>query len=185
MPFSRKSEKSVWLGLAALFALMALAVWLYTGPQRALAQAHAALIEQDVRGLEARVDFPALREQIKSDLAAEAIEAMGTGVGGHAGAMMGLALAGPVIDALITPQGLIAFTREAQQYSKASPGSPQASQQWDEWMEEGKITTRFASTTRAEVSLTHSSTPSQALIVLMDRQGLGWRVVGGRIDSVR
>ena len=178
-----KSSISTWLGTAGLVVVLAAAgAWFYTGPTRALADIHVALTDRDLQALEARVDFPAVREQVKATIAAELAESAAGSPGEQMGAMLGMALVGSMIDSFLTPQGLMAMV--ASGASPQAESAARASGEWQQWMKKGKVSTRFTSLSKAEVALTHESNPTEVLVVVLELQGTTWRVVGGRMDDV-
>src|ERR1700761_2324473 len=80
-------------------------------PYLALYRLGDALRARDMDAVTARVDWPRLRQGIKDDVNA-ALAAKGKPEAGEALAAFGMALAGtlasPVIDAAVTPEGLVA-----------------------------------------------------------------------------
>ncbi|MBP7242894.1 DUF2939 domain-containing protein [Amaricoccus sp.] len=102
---------------AAAFAfLVAAGVWLLASPWWTLHEMRAAAEARNAEALAAHVDFPALRESLKSELAAAMMaEAAETQDGAAAlGVALGAALIGPLVEGLVSPAGLrVMFASEA------------------------------------------------------------------------
>ena len=97
-----------------LFVLLAIAflVWAYFAPQLTVRSMRLAAERGDAEALAAHVDFPALRQDLKSQFAVAAAERIGgDGSGGWRdfGAALATAAAAPAIDALVSEQGLMAI----------------------------------------------------------------------------
>lgn len=100
------------LGIAALFVTAGAAYWYYS-PLIALNQMRTAAREHDAETFNARVDYPRLRESVKTQLNAamneqvkprESAEADDLGKAGAAlGKMLGMALADKMVDAMVSP----------------------------------------------------------------------------------
>jgi len=96
--------------LAALFA----AVWLYFTPYLAMNQLQKAAKAGDTQAMNELVDFPSLRESVKHNVRSAVANEMGQRSHGALGTLGGLlagALAGPVVDAFVTPDGIAALTQ--------------------------------------------------------------------------
>lgn len=96
-------------------ALVALAAgWYFGSPRWTLWQMSRAAEARDSEKLAAYIDFPTLREttkeQMKAKLAAKAQQGGGQDGFGAIGAMIGMAMIGPMIDGLLTPETMrVAF----------------------------------------------------------------------------
>lgn len=96
----------------ALFVVLGIAfcVWVYFAPHLTVRSMRLAAARGDAEALAAHVDFPALRESVKSQLA----DAMDERIGGRdtasafgaLGARLATAIADPMVDAMLTPQAL-------------------------------------------------------------------------------
>ncbi|NOT89545.1 MAG: DUF2939 domain-containing protein [Lysobacter sp.] len=95
----------------AIVALgVAFCVWMYFAPHLTVRSMRLAAERGDAEALAAHIDFPALRESVKRQLA----DAMGERIGGsdgadafgELGARLATAIADPMIDAMLSPQAL-------------------------------------------------------------------------------
>ena len=89
---------------------LAFCVWMYFAPHLTVRSMRLAAERGDADALSAHIDFPALRESVKSQLAAAMDERIGgsdaAGVFGAMGAHLATAIADPMINAMLTPQAL-------------------------------------------------------------------------------
>jgi hypothetical protein len=102
--------------LITIFLILAASAWAYVSPRLAAKHFRDAAVAGDMTGLNAVVDFPALREHLKADLrAAVAQRASKNNRTGPLGAVLGAELGGAVSDALIerlvSPSGIIRLAR--------------------------------------------------------------------------
>lgn len=96
--------------LAIIVLGLAFCVWMYFAPHLTVRSMRLAAERGDAEALSAHIDFPALRESVKSQLA----DAMNERIGGSdtasafgaLGARLAAAVADPMIDAMLTPQAL-------------------------------------------------------------------------------
>lgn len=101
----KRSAFSTLVVLAVLFA----GVWLYFTPYLALNRLQKAARDGDTRTMNELVDFPALRESVKQNVRT-AVEGRGHSPFGFLGGILAGAVAGPLVDAFVTPQGIAALT---------------------------------------------------------------------------
>lgn len=105
--FCKSAARSAWpfsLGLAA---------YLWASPYRFLRALQGAILEGDRARLERMVDFPRVREGLKSQIQAQLLKEAGQA--GEQNPFAGLAyllvagMVDPLVDALISPEGLAAL----------------------------------------------------------------------------
>ena len=96
--------------LAIVVLGLAFCVWMYFAPHLTVRAMRLAAERGDAEALSAHIDFPALRESVKSQLADAMDERIGgsdtASAFGALGARLAAAVADPMIDAMLTPQAL-------------------------------------------------------------------------------
>lgn len=96
--------------LAIVVLGLAFCVWMYFAPHLTVRSMRLAAERGDAETLAEHVDFPALRESIKTQLADAMDARIGSGDGasafGELGARLATAIADPMIDAMLSPQAL-------------------------------------------------------------------------------
>ena len=98
-----------WLGfVAAIAVVLAAGGWWLASPWWTLRAMREAAAAQDEKALSAHVDYPALRASVKSEIAKQ-MAGSGGGEAGGTLATVVAAIAGPIVDAAITPQGVQAM----------------------------------------------------------------------------
>ena len=98
-----------WLGfVAAIAVVLAAGGWWFASPWWTLRAMREAAAAHDEKALSAHVDYPALRASVKSEIAKQ-MAGSGGGEGGETLATVVAAIAGPIVDAAITPQGVQAM----------------------------------------------------------------------------
>src|SRR5688500_7539929 len=101
-----------WLIIVAMFALAAAATgWWYASPWWTLREMKEAAEARDAARLSRHIDYPVLREDVKADVR-QMISDQSRQAGGQGqalGSALAMTLAGPLIDAMLTPQGLQAM----------------------------------------------------------------------------
>lgn len=101
---NRKSKIAIATCLAAALG------WYLASPWMVLYQMKSAVKQRDAAAVSEHIDFPALRENVKAELTAammaEATKHRGENPLSTAGSALALAFAGPMLDAMISPQGV-------------------------------------------------------------------------------
>lgn len=122
------------IALAAAVAAIALAASVYASPYYALHQMKTAIAERNVDALASHVDFPALRESIKSQLE----KTMGDSIqvataSDNPFAAMGQAMVttmlGKMVDAMVSPEGVAAMVSKSAVGADADQNTPAAGAQ--------------------------------------------------------
>lgn len=113
LPNSSTARRASRVPLLAVLVLIPvlLAVWFYATPYLVLRQMRQAIDARDAQALSTHVDFPALRSSLKSQFSGTLSRHLGGQSNPLAmlGAMIGAAVAGPIIDAYATPAGVAAI----------------------------------------------------------------------------
>lgn len=94
--------------LPILLLLVALAGvgWIWGSPYLVVRAMERAADARDANALSARVDYPALRQSVKDQLRRRAVEDGGAAEGVLLGALLEAGIAGSVVDAAVTPEGI-------------------------------------------------------------------------------
>lgn len=95
-----------------LVVILAGAAWMWFSPHLTLRAMKSAAERGDGAALSEHVDFPAVRENLKAQINAMIMQDAGKAENPEmaaAGAMLVNALAGPMIDAMVTPEALTAM----------------------------------------------------------------------------
>jgi hypothetical protein len=120
-------RRGIWLTIGAAFALFALAY--FGSPFWAARQFKEAALSADVDQLEASVDFPAVRESLKSQLAIaltkkmQSDQELRSNPFAGLGLMMMPAVIGTMVDAFVTPDGMSAMMKSGKVVENRSDGS--------------------------------------------------------------
>jgi hypothetical protein len=182
-PTSRRSpwrDPAVWfLSLSLLFL-----AYLIGSPWVAYYQIRSAADNEDAEAMRAVVDFPALRESAKRELSRSIVDSATGSSDAHnpfaaAGEALGMELIGPIVDRMITPEGIIAMIRNgklrphpaASGLPAAAPATPQTAPDismgylsWD----------RF----QLHIAAPDSDGKPRAFSLILCRSGIGWKVCG-------
>jgi len=158
--------------IAAVAAALALAgTWYWASPALAMNNLRNALVKGDRSELAERIDFPAIRESLKSQMSAMMVAEMAKKKDeGNAfaalGGMLATAMVGPMIDGIVTPDGLKAVVQHARFKSDAEVQA-RPEQKWNVERDGFDKFTAIAATQPGE----------KAPKLLFKRDGLGWRLV--------
>ena len=98
-----------WLGILLLLAVVAAGGWLWGSPYLAVRAMERAAEARDAEALSAYVDYPAVRQSMKSQLRERFASQAGVGGDTALGALVATGLADGLIDAGITPEGIRAI----------------------------------------------------------------------------
>lgn len=173
-----------WLCLILVLLLGLVALWA-AGPWLAMRGIDQAIAARSPAQLEKHIDFPALRVNLKAQLADRLVRAAGAGAQSNRFGALALAgassLVGASVDTLVTPAGLSAVlhgqgtwrkasghTQSADTYSPAATPAPFADIQW-----------RYESLDRFSASRTDAD--GNTLTFIFQRQQLRWRLVDIRL----
>lgn len=117
------------LVLGAVVAAGALAVSIWASPHWQLYRMRAAVEARDAQALARHVDFPALRESVKRQLmrrlgAEGALSESRSNPFAAFGRRMALAVIDPVVDAAVSPAGVVAMLEAGDIRVQPTPGGP-------------------------------------------------------------
>lgn len=162
-----QSQKLVFVLLVGLIVLLA---FFWFSPYLTLRGIQQAIQSNNPTALERYVDFPRVRESLKADLNRTLMEQAKQDESGYGalGLLFAASLVEPLVNALITPQGLASIgTGEDPQY-----GNLEAVRDW-----------RLKRQGLSQVLLHHKDNPNEGIV--MERQGLGWKVVRLQIQNLQ
>jgi hypothetical protein len=180
----------LWLGLAAVLAVAAL-IYLAMQPLFAFQALAAAGESGDRDRLAGLVDFPAVRADLKQQLAERIQTAIDKDKGlanspfGALGALIGPTVVDQVVDAAVTPDGVAAILRSGHapltdltaRKSALPPPPETAAPALPATLAPAKTKTRFAYTGLDSFKATTTAKDGAELGWVMGREGLTWRLV--------
>jgi len=121
------NRRHALLAIAAAATLLGLSS--YASPYWTLHRMKTAVMEKDANSFSRYIDFPALRESVKSQLMV-AMDArmdrpdVADNSFAGIGRMMGAALINPIVDAAVSPAGVIAMFESGKAQPLRAPSSP-------------------------------------------------------------
>jgi hypothetical protein len=156
-----------------LAAIVLAGVWYYWTPRRAWDRFLTAVVMADAQRLQATVDFPVLRQNLKDDIGASLTAKSSSGFG----AVIASGLVEQMVNVTITPRGM------AQLITGFGTRTPRKGDV--DSVQAGSITSiRYRSPSRVEVRIRPADEDDSAAgVVTLSRTGLTWRVT--RISSDR
>jgi hypothetical protein len=101
-------------------ALLVVAATSFASPWWTLNRLRAAVERHDAEGVSAQVDFPALRDSVKSQLLGSIARDADTNAFAAIGQAFARAVADPLVDAIVSPAGVAAMV----EHGKVSIGKP-------------------------------------------------------------
>lgn len=115
------SRKGLVLLLAAVLLIGGFAVWYVVVPRVALARMALAIEARDHEAVSRYIDYPSLRESLRTELG-EVLHARAAGDRRAAlGAAVGQAALGPLIDRIVTPEGVRDLMRGGDALARVMP----------------------------------------------------------------
>ncbi|HEY9824295.1 MAG TPA: DUF2939 domain-containing protein [Stenomitos sp.] len=150
---------------------------LYATPYISLYQMYQAAEKRDVQALSQHIDFPALRESVKSNVRTmveqESAKANNSIIG-MLGSVLGGVATDPIVDGLVTPDGVAALL-EGQKLSVGHSGLslPAMSNQ-----SKPEVTTQYRSWDLFAVSIKPTGMNTEPATLLLSRDGLSWKLSG-------
>lgn len=165
--------KGKWIAaVAAAVILLAGAGWYLESPIYTLGQMRDAARANDSARLSSYIDYPALRESLKSQImarvAGDVAKQNRSGLGSFEVALAG-AVIGPLTDAIVSPAGVRVMLLSKQRDEAASKGGPRPPVQLDSDV----VIDRHG---LSEFDVRNKSNDGGALV--FKRHGLGWKLSG-------
>jgi Protein of unknown function (DUF2939) len=155
------------IGVASLL-VFAVVVWLFVAPALAANDLQNALRDNDPIGINKTVDFPSLRDNLRVTLSSNLAAQNGTSTLEPAQALQsafaGL-IAGPIIDAIVTPAGLSALFKGG---IGSLNGDANATI---------RVSSGLQSLDRYAVTLTDANNSENVVTLILMPRGLQWKLV--------
>jgi len=172
-------SKSIVVSLAALAA----GVWLYFTPHLAVGSMKDAAQARDAEKLSSYVDFPALKESLKSTFnakIAQEVAAQGQDQPYAAmGAMFAAALINPMIDAMVSPEGLTMMLKGEKPVQQ--PGNGQH-ENGTSSSEDTDTSMSYEGFSTFLVKVSQKDNPDEQVSLVFERDGLiSWKLSAIRI----
>lgn len=178
-------RRSPFVPLLAL-SLCAALVYLYFTPYLALRKMQGAAESGDTRALAALVDFESLRASARDEVRAAASRGIGgenPGTIGRVGGFLAGALAGavadPLVNGMMTPEGVTLLLKGR------ALGEERRDSEGRDWREDVRISRVYEGAGRFLVRYHDRESGDERLALVMEREGLGWRLVGVRLGGER
>ncbi|HSU12924.1 DUF2939 domain-containing protein [Longimicrobium sp.] len=173
----KRSAFSSLLILAVLFA----AVWMYFTPYLAMNRLQKAAKAGDTEALNELVDFPALRESVKTNVRSAVENSVGHDRNPLAvlGGLLAGAVAGPLVDAFVTPSGIAALTEGER------PGQHRDGQQdGGVRVKNVKVERGYEGMDQFVVHFKDKTDGTEKMALVMHRDGLfHWKLTGIRLPA--
>ncbi|AQR73067.1 DUF2939 domain-containing protein [Sphingomonas sp. LM7] len=161
-----------WIIALAVLLAIAGGGWLWGSPYLTLMALKKAADARDMAAVSARIDYPAVRADLKAQLQARLGNADKSGLG-SIGAALAERFGDPLVDAAITP--------EAMRVLFASAGVAQAARPGPAGARPGEMRVRRDALGQFTLVPTSGSGPE----VVFELQGLNWRVTAVRLPGKR
>ena len=163
-----------WLaGLVVLFL-----IYLYASPYIALHNIKKAAEQGDADRLSGYIDFPSVKQSIKDQIKAALVEELVSNKeqdGFEAlGTMLATAMIDPLIDGLVTPDGVALMVQGEKLDFDLNNDMPEDKPKANN--EEVNYKARYLSFNRFKVQITDADDSEQSLDVIMRRDWLSWKV---------
>ena len=177
----KRSAFSSLLILAVLFA----AVWMYFTPYLAMNRLQKAAKEGDTEALNELVDFPALRESVKTNVRSAVSHSVGRDRNNPFAVLGGIlagAMASPLVDAFVTPSGIAALTEGERPGSRHEAADSVARVR----VKNVKVKRGYESMDLFVVHFVDRNDGREKMALLLHRDGLShWKLTGIRLPAAQ
>jgi hypothetical protein len=173
--------QGLWVAGGAIAAFLGGGL-LYASPYLTLYQMYQAVEHRDAQGISNSVDFPALRESVKENLQSVVLKEtakQNNPILNLIGAALGSALADPVLDRMVTPEGVMALL-EGERLQAGDGGT----QSLSEKAAQVDVNPRYESFNQFVVSVKPKGEDVPPVDVILSREGLGWKITGVRLPKL-
>ena len=155
---------------------------LYASPYITLYQMYQAVERKDVQEVSNYVDFPALRDSVKTNLktiVTKETAQSSNPILGLLGSVMGGVVLDPVVDNLVTPSGVAALL-EGQQLQLGNKGSKV---QFEPGTGSPDVKAEYESFNQFAVTVKPKGEAIEPVTILLSRNGFSWKISGVRLPS--
>jgi hypothetical protein len=155
---------------------------LYASPYITLYQMYQAVERKDVQEVSNYVDFPALRDSVKTNLktiVTKETAQSSNPILGLLGSVMGGVVLDPVVDNLVTPSGVAALL-EGQQLQLGAKGS---NVQFEPGTGSPDVKAEYESFNQFAVTVKPKGEAMEPVTLLLSRNGFSWKISGVRLPS--
>ena len=154
--------------------------WYIASPYVSVYQMRSAAENRDAEKLSEYIDFPALKEDLKASFSAkmmaEAAKAPSDEPFAAAGSMFAMALIGPMIDAMVTPQAVAMMMKGEKPTPANMAGLPAASQS------EPKISTSYKGLNTFAVTVSEPENQDSHFKLIFKRHGFfTWKLTSAEL----
>lgn len=168
-----------WILAVMAALLVAGAGWYVLSPKMAMQGLKDAALAGDKDELKERVDFPAIRESLKSQFRAHMVAEMAKEKD-NPFAALGMAFASavvdPMIDGIVSPDGIKAMVENGRMKNPRSSDEAATADKQVEWVVERKGLDRFIARPKVDAD-------EKAPALVFKRDGLGWDLVDIEIPA--
>lgn len=169
--------------IGGVIAAFACGGGLYASPYFTLYQMYQAVERKDVEAISSHVDFPALRESVKTNLQTvvkKETSQQSNPLMGLLGSVMGGFVLDPVVDQLVTPSGVAALLEGEQLQLGKQEGQSQFTQGSSSTPD---VKAEYESFNQFAVSVKPKGQDIEPVTLLLSRDGLAWKISGVRLPS--
>jgi Protein of unknown function (DUF2939) len=172
--------------IGGIIAAFACGGGLYASPYFTLYQMYQAVERKDIQAISSHVNFPALRESVKTNLQTvvkKETSQQSNPLMGLLGSVMGGFVLDPVVDQLVTPLGVAALLEGQQLKLGKQEGQTQFTQGSNSSSSTPDVKAEYESFNQFAVSVKPKGQEVEPVTILLSRDGLGWKISGVRLPS--
>jgi Protein of unknown function (DUF2939) len=159
--------------------LLAIVGWFFASPYLAVKNMKDAADKRDATTLSSYVNYPALKENLKTTFAAsmnaKAEDKSGNPLAGF-GAALASAFMGPMIDAIITPEGLAAMMRGQKPKAAGGASEPVEQDAAAKNKADPDVSLGYEGLNQFAVNVSPKDKPEQKTKLIFLREGLAWKL---------
>jgi hypothetical protein len=165
------------VALAVIVVAAALAIWIALGPFLAANAIRSAVARNDEAELDQHIDFPAVRDSLKSQMYGLVDDRGPPDEGGGIGNAL-KSLVGGAMDVMLTPHGVLLLLRHRTALGDADTGAQPANPPAQDAAPRRKpvLHYRYASPNRFVVTVADPDYPDVPATLVLHRYGLSWKL---------